>query len=88
MALLFTPLLYVFPWLTWPLSCSQSYGSLEKLLLVGASVSSHSSVTIVSCSVEGGKQYAFLHFVQSRHVHAELVALMSSVLRQVGQGRA
>ena len=41
-------------------------------------------ITTVWCAIEGGKQYAFVHWKEAREVHAELLAVMHSVLRQVG----
>ena len=41
-------------------------------------------ITTVWCAIESGKQYAFVHWKEAREVHAELLAVMHSVLRQVG----
>ena len=41
-------------------------------------------VTMVFCSVDGGKQYVGRHRQDALNVHTELVAVMRSVLLQVG----
>ena len=41
-------------------------------------------VTMVFCSVDGGKQYVGRHRHDALDVHTELVAVMRSVLLQVG----
>ena len=43
----------------------------------------HPSVTMVFCSVDGGKQFVAKYRSDAEHVHQQLVAVMRSILVQV-----